>query len=213
MVDYAVITVASPPLGISNAMNEGAKVATSEFLIHLHSDDLFYDENSLAIIHSSLAVARPNWIAAGCQYVNSQGMYCGSGPSGSYSRARLLRSNMISHPSTVLRRSTFNEMGGFDESLDYVMDYDLWLRMSLNERPIILSEITTKFRVHEGSASSSNVKEMRREELVVRLRYTKGCPARILARLRFMLTELLSSHSRIQKTYLRAKFLIKKSEN
>ena len=213
IVDFDVVTLYAPPMGIANAMNKGAKAATGEFLIHLHSDDLFYDINSLAIVQSSLVDRRSNWIAAGCEYVNAQGIQRGIGPSGPYSRAALLKSNILSHPSTVLRRSTFERMGGFDETLGYAMDYDLWLRMSSNERPLILHEITTKFRVHEGSTTSSNVKAMRREDLTVRLRFTKGISARTLACSRFMLIELLLSHSKMHETYLRAKRLLNRSEN
>lgn len=58
------------------------------------------------------------------------------------------------HGSLVLRRSTFEEVGGYDTSFRYAQDYDLWTRLSFEGRFELIREYLYCFRRHSGSVSS-----------------------------------------------------------
>ena len=43
---------------------------------------------------------------------------------------RLARGNAIGHSGSIMRRACLVEVGGYDESLSHVEDYDLWVRLA-----------------------------------------------------------------------------------
>lgn len=201
-VGYEVILIESQQLGISHAMNEGASMATGEFIMFLHSDDLFFDKNSLGALERSASSGNVSWVSGACEYIDALGNNCGKGADVSYTRSKLLRSNIVSHPSTILRTRILTELGGFDDSLKYAMDYDLWLRVSQVENLVRLPDYVAKFRIHDQSLSSANAKQMREEDLCVRLKYTEGRFNLLRARGVFALVEFMSKHSVIRNTYI-----------
>jgi glycosyltransferase involved in cell wall biosynthesis len=77
------------------------------------------------------------------------------GAPGTEDLARQLRArNAIGTPSGVVARTdVVRELGGFDERLPVLGDWDLWLRMAANRRAFALPEPLTAYTVHWGSIS------------------------------------------------------------
>ena len=83
-------------------------------------------------------------------------------------------------------RQLLQQAGGFDTRLRYAMDYDLWLRLSLDAKPLQMNEAFTAFREHAGSLSTRNRIAAMQEDLQVRLQHTGPRPMqRLLHHLRF----------------------------
>ena len=76
--------------------------------------------------------------------------------------------NMIAQPSTYISKKAYLEVGEFKTNLHYCMDYDYWLRLMLKERPIVLSSILSKFRVHNQSKGANYRKQFEEEHLVLK---------------------------------------------
>ena len=68
------------------------------------------------------------------------------------------------------------QAGGFDTSLRYAMDYDLWLRLGKLAHPLQLNTPLAAFREHAGSLSTRNKLAAMREDYAVRMRHTNGTP-------------------------------------
>ena len=66
---------------------------------------------------------------------------------------RLLRENFLPQPAVFWRRSFGDEAGPLDESLNWTMDYDLWLRMGRRCDPLVVDQLLARFRVHARRAS------------------------------------------------------------
>ena len=64
---------------------------------------------------------------------------------------RLIVQNFVAIPSPVIRRQTWLDVGGMDEGLWYTADWDLYLKVAGQGRTVYLPEITTAFRIHQGS--------------------------------------------------------------
>lgn len=158
--------------GISDAMNKGLEMASGDIVAYLHADD-FYPDND--ILRRVVEVFRTNpeafWLTGGMRMVDLKGQVIQKFPVRNYSFRRLVRSNIIFHPSTFIRRSILHEVGGFRPELRYAMDYDLWLRLGEKGAPLLVDNDLACFRVHSGSLSSVNVDAAFAEEQQVRLDY------------------------------------------
>jgi glycosyltransferase involved in cell wall biosynthesis len=70
-------------------------------------------------------------------------------------RESLLRWNVVGTPSTVVvARSAFERVGGFDESLEYHEDWDLYLRLARDCRFGVLRDPLVTKTVHDGAMSN-----------------------------------------------------------
>jgi glycosyltransferase involved in cell wall biosynthesis len=136
--------------GQAAAINEGIKQGKAPYVCWLNSDDLFLP-NGLQLLLNAL-MANPQTPAIYGRAWNliekSQKKYrVWVEP---FSEKRLATRCIISQPATLIRRPAWEEVGGVDESLRMVMDYDLWWRLYKNFGPLLfLDEYVAINREHE----------------------------------------------------------------
>lgn len=158
--------------GIADAMNRGAAYARGDYLIHLHADDLFAHPHVLSMIDATLRLhPLTQWLYGRAEVIDFQGKPLRTTPFEPYDRARLRKYNFVTHPATVVKRTLFDRVGGFETSLRYCMDYDLWLRLAMHETPLALPTILAHFREHQNSLSTSEPIHVADEAYRVRNRY------------------------------------------
>lgn len=142
--------------GISDAMNQGAARATGEFLLFLHADDVLASSTVLEELLPYLDQhPKPLWIYGRANLMNEQGQITRVTPQERYSAKRLRRYNFLTHPSTLVARSLFHQIGGFQTCWKYCMDYDLWLRLAKYTNPLSIPLVLSNFREHSGSTSTA----------------------------------------------------------
>lgn len=166
--------------GISHAMNEGILAATGDVIAHLHSDDFYLESNALSLVAETMADRNVGWCFGRIKRLINGALVPESYVAPHYSQKRLLRGNFIPHPATFVRRDWLNQVGRFDESLKYAMDYDLWLKLSKLGQPHELNIPLAAFREHGGSLSSSNRLAAMDEDYKVRLSRCSGNPLHLL---------------------------------
>lgn len=161
--------------GIADAMNKGVALATGDVVAHLNSDDYYANSQVLSRVaeffSNNQAVL---WLTGGFTFVSKKGTFIRDIRVRRYSFSRLIRANILLHPATFIRRNLFNAVGGFDVSLRYCMDYDLFLRLGRVSPPLVLDEQLTCFRVHPASRSVSQADQAYAEEFRVRMNYLRG---------------------------------------
>ena len=86
---------------------------------------------------------------------------------------QLLLTNYIPVLSIMHERTLLDEVGGFDPSLPFFEDWDLWIRLSRITPFIHIKQVTCEFTMrHDGSSMTSNSAEhFRRTEHLIFLRY------------------------------------------
>lgn len=163
--------------GISRAMNAGVEAASGELIAHLHSDDLYVHDRVVSTVVRAFE-KNPDalWLYGKCKSIVHGEMRENDFVTQPFSWNGLLRTNLVPHPATFIRRSAFLACGGFDTSYKYTMDYDLWLRLARMEPPLQLDEYLAAFRFHEGSLSTANVWACHNECLKVRLKHAGANP-------------------------------------
>lgn len=144
--------------GVSAARNRGASLATGRFLAFLDHDDVW--EPELLERQIALLEARPD---AGLAYADSWIIDDSDGVHGRRRRwldyregdvhADLLLGNFVPLETAVMPTSVFRDLGGFDESLRYLEDYDLFLRLSARHHVAFHAEPLARYRIHEHNLS------------------------------------------------------------
>jgi glycosyltransferase involved in cell wall biosynthesis len=161
--------------GISAAMNAGLRAASGEVVAHLHSDDFYAGPYALAEVAAALEKSGAGWAVGDFEYLTSSGRLRGSAVA-PLTLHRLGYGNYIPHFSTFAHKELLLNAGGFDESLKYCMDYDLWFRIFSVGSPIYVPHVLAVFRVHDGSVSSANRRKVLLEEMRVRWRHRGAVP-------------------------------------
>ena len=113
--------------GIYDAMNKGAKLAEGELITFLNSDDYFSNHNGL---EKSVKVFSEDvdYSYTPVTVVDEDKNFAYLGR---IKWLRLLRNMPFPHPGMLVRKSVFQQLGGFDTSFRLVGDYDFILRLIL----------------------------------------------------------------------------------
>lgn len=173
--------------GIANAMNTGLEAATGDIVMHLHSDDYLLHEMVLARVAACFEEHQCEWLFGRILNDRDGGLFPETYIPPTYSYPALLRSNIIPHAATFVKRSLFKKVGGFRKDLKLAMDYEMWLRIGRVATPIQLKEALSVFRRHEGSATEKNRLSSFEEDHQVRMQYAHtGLIDRSMHRLRYL---------------------------
>jgi glycosyltransferase involved in cell wall biosynthesis len=169
------------------AINEGFSRSSGHVLGWLNSDDR-YEAGALSRVMGFLGGRSDVDVVYGnCDYVDASGQTLRAYRTGVPDFRRWVEtvSNEIPQPSAFMRRRALESVDWLDPSLDYVMDFDLWLRMA--GRGCVFSHLEAKLgalRLHEA-AKSVRALEGIAEELVMvfeRLLLTDSLPPRLQKR-------------------------------
>ena len=163
--DHRIRYIYQENRGVSAAINTGIKSSTGEYIVLLASDDMWLPQN--LELQVNLLDSRPD-IALGMS-----DMYVFNSETGVTFRrmwqdvpAGYLRElqdgtrvplkeffswgiTLFAIVTTVMRRTVFDEVGYFDESLPCCEDYDMFVRMLQRFSIGIINEPLVRYRVHE----------------------------------------------------------------
>ncbi|MED5509395.1 MAG: glycosyltransferase, partial [Pseudomonadota bacterium] len=71
-------------------------------------------------------------------------------------RLQLLQGNFLNAPSALVRKQVFDDIGLISPVLQYVQDFDHWLRLLEHYELVRLDDKLTEYRVHGGNISIQN---------------------------------------------------------
>jgi glycosyltransferase involved in cell wall biosynthesis len=164
--------------GQSAAINKGLAMARGGIVAWLNSDDLYLPGALSEVADAFTAHPEAQWLIGRCNIIDKVGRVTREVIT-HYKERRLhditlkglLRENMICQPAVFWRWEFGQSVGLLDESLRYTMDYDLWLRMAKQSKPLIINRTLASFRVHMASKSRGGHREQFNEGYRVACRY------------------------------------------
>ncbi|MFA4851943.1 MAG: glycosyltransferase family 2 protein [Bacteroidales bacterium] len=141
--------------GQSEAINKGLIRATGNIVAWLNSDDL-YVPDTLRFV-SDFFEKNPDIDLLYGDVIN----FYDNGKAETFrppefNPVSFLKRVNIHQPSVFWRRSILKQTGLLDESLHYLMDYDLWVRIFFSFKTQKVNKALSKFRIHSGSKTNDN---------------------------------------------------------
>jgi glycosyltransferase involved in cell wall biosynthesis len=126
---YQLKWVSEPDRGQSHAINKGFERAGGSLVGWLNSDDMYFDTSTLEAVARVFERTDIKVVYGDDILVGPQNTILRMDHKYNYSRARLLRSCYICQPALFLHQDALKKFS-LNESLEYVMDYEFWLRLS-----------------------------------------------------------------------------------
>lgn len=185
--------VAQRNAGAAAARNLGASHARGSFLAFLDSDDTWDPEKTAAQV--ALLQRHPRAVATYCDHrtIDAAGQLTGYSEALDAPRSSgrivedLLHGVRIKSPTLVmLRRQVFEDVGGFDPTLRYAEDHDLFIRLALAGPVLYQVDTLASYRVHDASLSFAAGADLKAYEGIMRVLEklafeTPGVPAKVRA--------------------------------
>ncbi|EJJ26380.1 glycosyltransferase family 2 protein [Rhizobium sp. CF142] len=147
--------------GASGARNEGCRAASGDMLALLDSDDEWLPEKME--LQLKLLSDDEKCPAAGCgmkyDYIDRPSV--SRVPPRVITLEHLSQGNIFGSASVALiRKSSFMDIGGFDESLPNCEDWDLWFRLSQISSLLSTSEIMVRYSYDGNDKLSRNIDKL-----------------------------------------------------
>jgi glycosyltransferase involved in cell wall biosynthesis len=143
--------------GRAAAANAGLKLARGTYINFLDDDDLlhpphveklasFLEATGEQVAYSDCEAGRYHVVGAGLTLAEPRRLYKGL----DFDRERLYLGNYIPIMTAMFRRGLLAEVGLFDESLEFLEDWDFWLRLAARTDFHRLPGITAEYRMWGG---------------------------------------------------------------
>jgi glycosyltransferase involved in cell wall biosynthesis len=167
--------------GQTHAINKGLALAKGEIITFLNSDDYYLEGALEKVARQFQAKKEKTWLTGDYIIVNERGEKI-QGLVIKYktffrkflSFNLLTVLNPINQPSTFFTRQLIHQLQNFREDLHYTMDYEFWLRAIKIQKPIVITDKLSGFRIHKNSKGGSRYKEQFQEEFAVAKQFQKN---------------------------------------
>ena len=173
--ELAVVRI--EPSGLAHARNVGIRMCCAPFVAFLDSDDVWV-ERKLERQMELFARSDPGIGFVHCGYysIDAEGnviqleeiVPCRRDDP---FRALLIEGNVVSGSASavIVRRSLLERVGGFDESLSFGEDWDLWLRLAELSGLDFVSDALVAIRVHDDSMQHQKTRDKMKVRMFQRL--------------------------------------------
>lgn len=167
--------------GYGEALLKGFAKSSSHFLCYINSGDLLLD-GALDEARKHLVQAEVDLIFGDDLYIDGNGksIYYNSGVVSSLKNIMLFGGWTPLQDACFWRRSMYDTVGGVNGGLRYAVDYDLFLRLSLNGKCKYVPIAFSAFLRHDGQKSHKYYKEYAVEREKCRSRELKRMDSSIL---------------------------------
>lgn len=144
--------ISEPDQGQANAVNKGLAMTTGEIIGWINSDDIYYPNTFKKIITYFNANPKIDVVYGKANHIDELDQIIDLYPTQEWDICELKKSCFLSQPAVFWRRRLLNQIGKLDETLNYCMDYEYWLRLALQNISFgYLDDILSGSRLHSST--------------------------------------------------------------
>jgi glycosyltransferase involved in cell wall biosynthesis len=144
------------PQGVASSRNRAILAARGKWVAFLDDDDVWAPSHLQQLLRP-LEENGARWGFSGYVMTTLQRKPIGNGPIPAVESnlaRQFLRTNPVGTPScAVVESETLRSIGGFDEQMSVMADWELWVRLAMTGRPVVSSAFTVGYAQHGGSMS------------------------------------------------------------
>lgn len=148
-----VTWISEPDNGQANALNKGFAMARGDIVGWLNADDTYQPGALTAAAAYLQAHPTVDLVYGNFNLVDAAGHILHTHTTPPFSLAGLLQAAIIPQTSMFFRRVVIDDVGGVDEKLHYVLDWEFTLRIALTHQTVRIGEVWGNFRLAEGTKS------------------------------------------------------------
>lgn len=193
-------------LGLTQSLNAGLAVISEPYTARIDADDWWHPEklqNQLGYLdtHPECGI-----IGSWYENISSHGSKRLSPPeTDTEIRRSIFKRNPFAHSCVLFRTDMVKRLGGYDETIRYGQDYDLWLRLLPETTFANLPEVLC-FRTTEGTLTARRQREQMLQCVKTQFKYLKHYQ-RPLTEYRFILEPLAVALAPDWLRHLKRKYL------
>lgn len=148
--------------GLAASLNAAARVATAGILARHDADDISLPHRLARQLARFEALPRCAVLGTWMIEIDADGRELGIkrvGTSPGWIRLVMTYRDPFFHPTVMIRREALEAIGGYDESIRYSQDTDLWRRIVLRFDVANLGETLYKYRIHPDKIGETRRRE------------------------------------------------------
>lgn len=169
--DNRIKIVSRENMGLIFSLNEGVKLAQSNYVARMDADDISLPERfekQLRFMEINDLAVCGTWAEA-VDELGNKIKEMNYTPNLKKIRSFTLIHNPFIHSSVMFRKDVFNKVGGYKKLFKNIEDYELWTRIIFKFKSGNIFENLLKYRLHPEQITRKNNLEMRLRGLIVRL--------------------------------------------
>lgn len=158
--------------GLAAGRNTGARAARAPYIANQDSDDV-WDRHKLkrevAVLDTADAHVGVVYSRIEKDFGDGKKEYIPSderGTSGDI-HERLLRGNFITMQAALMKKECFENVGGFDESLQALQDWDFWIRVSAHYEFVYVPEVGVHVAISSDSITKNKKKRLEARSRII----------------------------------------------
>jgi len=152
--------------GQADAVNKGLKRVTGDIIGWLNSDDIYYPDTLKKIKCYFANHPDVDVVYGEAYHIDQNDEVIDRYPTETWDISRLIKTCFIAQPTVFLRRKVLQKYGYLNETLEYCLDYEYWLRLAgQGVRFGYLKEILAGSRLYPETKTCSAPLKAQREAL------------------------------------------------
>lgn len=160
-------------LGLTRSLNKGLKVVTTPYVARIDADD-WWDARKLEL-QANFVAANPDFGVVGCWYTNyteTKAVPYRPNMLDRHIRQQLMYQNQFAHSCILFERRLVQRLGGYDVTVRYGQDYELWMRC-LPHTKFFNLPVNLCHRSFTGGISIEKQKDQMKYAIKTRLKYIR----------------------------------------